>query len=160
MSLSELRAINDLPSSSTRIHPGQRLVVSSRPEAAPRSVPRPRPVASTRDTYTVRSGDTLGTIADAHGIGLSTLRRLNGMASRTTRIYPGQELVVREAAETAEVADAFESTAYRIRRGDTLTTIARRFGVSVEELRRWNEIDSDRIVIGQSITIRGSGGSQ
>jgi membrane-bound lytic murein transglycosylase D len=160
MSLSELRALNHLPSGSTGIHPGQRLVVSSTPEAAPRSVPRPLPVASTRETYTVRSGDTLGTIADAHGIGLSTLRRLNGMGSRTTRIYPGQELVVREAAETAEVADAFESTAYRIRRGDTLTTIARRFGVSVEELRRWNEIDSDRIVVGQSITIRGNGGSQ
>jgi len=160
MSLSELRALNHLPSGSTGIHPGQRLVVSSTPEAAPRSVPRPLPVASTRETYTVRSGDTLGTIADAHGIGLSTLRRLNGMGSRTTRIYPGQELVVREAAETAEVADAFESTAYRIRRGDTLTTIARRFGVSVEELRRWNQIDSDRIVVGQSITIRGNGGSQ
>ncbi len=156
MSLSGLRALNDLPSGSTRIHPGQRLVVSSRPEA----IPSPGPVASTGDTYTVRSGDTLGTIAEAHGIGLSTLRRLNGMGSRTTRIYPGQRLLVGEAAETVEVADLSESTAYRIRRGDTLTTIARRFGVSVEELRRWNQIDSDRIVVGQSITIRGSGGSQ
>jgi len=32
--------------------------------------------------------------------------------------------------------------------------------VSVEELRRWNQIDSDRIVVGQSITVRASGGSQ
>jgi membrane-bound lytic murein transglycosylase D len=160
MSLSELRGLNDLSPSSSRIHPGQRLVVSSRPETAPRSVPRPRPVASTGETYTVRSGDTLGTIADAHGIGLSTLRRLNGMGSRTTRIYPGQKLVVSEAVEAVAVADASESTAYRIRRGDTLTTIARRFGVSVEELRRWNQIDSDRIVVGQSLTIRGSGGTQ
>jgi LysM repeat protein len=32
--------------------------------------------------------------------------------------------------------------------------------VSVEELRRWNQIDSDRIVVGQAITIRGTGGSQ
>lgn len=156
MSLSELRALNDLPSGSSRIHPGQRLVVSFRPESAP----PPRPAPSPGKTYTVRSGDTLGTIADAHGIGLSTLRGLNGMGSRTTRIHPGQKLVVSEAPETVEVADASESTAYRIRRGDTLTTIARRFGVSVEELRRWNQIDSDRIVVGQSITIRGSGGSQ
>jgi len=157
MSLSELRALNDLPSGSSRIHPGQRLVVSSRPEAAPRSAPKPRPAASAGRTYTVRSGDTLGAIADAHGIGLSTLRRLNGMSSRSTRIHPGQKLVVSEAVA---VADASESTAYRIRRGDTLSTIARRFGVSVEELRRWNQIDSDRIVVGQSINIRGSGGSQ
>jgi membrane-bound lytic murein transglycosylase D len=161
MSLSELRALNDLSPGSSRIHPGQRLVVSSRPEAVPRSVPSPPASAgSGGDIYTVRSGDTLGTIADAHGIGLSTLRRLNGMGSRTTRIYPGQTLVVSEAARPVAAADASESTAYRIRRGDTLTTIARRFGVSVEELRRWNRIDSDRIVVGQSITIRGSGGTQ
>ncbi len=161
MSLSELRALNDLPAGSTRIHPGQRLVVFSGAETAPQPAPRPaRPVASGGETYTVRPGDTLGTIADAHGIGLSTLRRLNGMGSRATRIYAGQTLVVREAAETAAVADASGSTAYRIRRGDTLTTIARRFGVSVDELRRWNQIDSDRIVVGQSITVRASGGSQ
>jgi membrane-bound lytic murein transglycosylase D len=162
MPLSELRALNDLPPGSSRIHPGQRLVVSSRPEAAPPSAPGlpPRPAASAGETYTVRPGDTLGTIADAHGIGLSVLRRLNGMGSRATRIYPGQTLVVREASAPVPVADASESTAYRIRRGDTLTTIARRFGVSVEELRRWNQIDSDRIVVGQSITVRASGGSQ
>jgi LysM repeat protein len=133
--------------------------LSSFPPERARSVPKTASVAG-RAAYTVRSGDTLGTIADAHGIGLSTLRRLNGMGSRTTRIHPGQKLVVSEAPETVEVADASESTAYRIRRGDTLTTIARRFGVSVEELRRWNQIDSDRIVVGQSITIRGNGGHQ
>jgi membrane-bound lytic murein transglycosylase D len=157
MSLTELRALNDLPPGSSRIHPGQRLVVSSRPEAPP---PARRPAATAGETYTVRPGDTLGAIADAHGVGLSTLRRLNGMGSRTTRIYPGQTLVVREAAPPVAVADASESIAYRIRRGDTLTTIARRFGVSVDELRRWNGIDSDRIVVGQSITIRASAGSQ
>jgi LysM repeat protein len=161
MPLSELRALNDLPPGSSRIHPGQRLVVSSRTEAAPRPAPSARrPAASAGETYTVRPGDTLGAIADAHGVGLSTLRRLNGMGSRATRIHPGQTLVVREGADPVGVADASESTAYRIRRGDTLTTIARRFGVSVEELRRWNQIDSDRIVVGQSITVRASGGSQ
>lgn len=164
MSLTELRALNDLPPGSSRIRAGQRLVVSSRPETAPRAERSPRAAAPTASgagrTYTVRSGDTLGAIAEAHGIGLSTLRRVNGMGSRATRIYPGQELVVGEAVKTAEVADTPESTAYRIRRGDTLSTIARRFGVSVEELRRWNQIDSDRIVVGQSLTIRGSGGSQ
>jgi membrane-bound lytic murein transglycosylase D len=164
MSLSALRALNDLPPNSSRIHPGQRLVVSSsagRPAAAPpSSSSKPRAIAGAGGTYTVRPGDTLGAIADAHGVGLSTLRRLNGMGSRATRIYAGQTLVVSEAAEAAAVADASETTAYRIRRGDTLTTIARRFGVSVEELRRWNQIDSDRIVVGQSITVRASGGSQ
>jgi LysM repeat protein len=82
------------------------------------------------------------------------------MPSGSTKIYPGQKLLVNAAEEPVAVADASEATAYRIRRGDTLTTIARRFGVSVEELRLWNQIDSDRIVVGQALTIRATGGSQ
>ncbi|HEY7697396.1 MAG TPA: LysM peptidoglycan-binding domain-containing protein, partial [Vicinamibacteria bacterium] len=170
MSLTELRGLNDIPPGSSRIHPGQRLVVASRQETAPRTKRPDRTAAAAPSersdrtdrgrTYTVRPGDTLGTIADAHAIGLSTLRRLNGMGSRTTRIYPGQTLVVGDSADGVEVADASESIAYRIRRGDTLTTIARKFGVSVEELQRWNRIDPDRLVVGQSISIRGSGGGQ
>jgi membrane-bound lytic murein transglycosylase D len=153
MSLAALRDLNDLPPGSTRIYPGQRLLVSSRADA--QRVPR----SSGGATYTVRPGDTLGGIADAHGIGLSTLRELNGMSSGATRIFPGQPLIVSDRGPVA-VADASEPTAYRIRRGDTLTAIARKFGVSVDELRRWNQIDSDRIVVGQSLTVRAAGGSQ
>ncbi|HJS73983.1 MAG TPA: LysM peptidoglycan-binding domain-containing protein, partial [Vicinamibacteria bacterium] len=162
--VTELRLLNNLAEGSTRIYPGQRLIVSSSAERAERAAPPPRiPRAvspSTGQTYTVRAGDTLGGIADAHGIGLSTLRRLNGMKSRATRINAGQTLIVSETAERPSVASAAEPTAYRIRRGDTLSVIARRFGVSVEELRQWNGIRSDEIYVGQSITVRGAGGSQ
>ncbi|HEY7816659.1 MAG TPA: LysM peptidoglycan-binding domain-containing protein, partial [Vicinamibacteria bacterium] len=169
MPLSELRALNDLSERSTRIYPGQRLIVSSRRASAPRAeAARKSAPSGGGRTYTVRSGDTLGGIADAHGIGLSKLRRLNGMGSRATRIYAGQKLVVSETAERS-LPDGIpngpngpngEAAAYRIRRGDTLSVIARRFGVSVEELRQWNGIDSDDIYVGQSITVRGTGGGQ
>jgi membrane-bound lytic murein transglycosylase D len=162
MPLSELRALNGLPADSTLIVPGQRLLVS--PGAAPAPVPAataateksPRIATAGGDTYLVRAGDTLGGIADAHGIGLSTLRRLNGMSRGATRIYPGQKLVVGEGSGPVAALDG--DTAYRVRRGDSLSTIARRFGVSVDELRRWNQIESDHLVIGQSITIRASSG--
>jgi LysM repeat protein len=160
MSLSELRALNDLPPNSTLIVPGQRLLVSSSAAPAPAAAPeKTAPIAAgARKTYVVRSGDTLGAIADAHGIGLSTLRRLNGMSRGATRIHPGQKLVV--AQDSGPVATLDGEAAYRVRRGDSLTTIARRFGVSVDELRRWNQIESDRLMVGQSITIRASGGGQ
>jgi LysM repeat protein len=80
------------------------------------------------------------------------------MSRGATRIYPGQKLVVGE--RSAPVAALDGETAYRVRRGDSLSTIARRFGVSVDELRRWNQIETDHLVIGQSITIRTSGGGQ
>ncbi len=81
------------------------------------------------------------------------------MSGRQSRIYPGQRLVVREAEAEAVVADAGSSVpssgpvSYRIRRGDTLSKIATRFGVSVDEIRRWNRMSSDRIVAGESLTI-------
>ncbi|HSF14198.1 MAG TPA: LysM peptidoglycan-binding domain-containing protein [Vicinamibacteria bacterium] len=156
MSLADLRRLNGLSSGETRIHPGQRLVVS--PTTAPPSRARRAP-ASLEDVYVVREGDTLGQIADAHDIGLSKLRSLNGLHHRSSRIYPGQKLVVRESAVSAQAEDAAPAggaLTYRIRRGDTLSTIARRFGVSIEDLRRWNRIESDHIVTGQAITIHAS----
>ncbi len=165
MSLDRLRSLNDLPPGSSRIHPGERLVVSA---SSPRPARKAKPAvaAGPGGSYLVRSGDTLGAIADAHGITVSRLRELNGMSSRATRIYPGQRLVVREGNDaellsaSSDAESNSSSTSYRIRRGDTLSTIARRFGVSVNELRRWNQIDSDNIVIGQSLTIYAAGGTR
>jgi membrane-bound lytic murein transglycosylase D len=42
---------------------------------------------------------------------------------------------------------------YTVRRGDTLITVADRFGVSVEELRRWNHLSSNTIAPGRAITV-------
>lgn len=157
MSLGMLREMNDMSARATRIYPGQRLLVRESPKS--RRAPRNTPVPSSGDVYVVGSGDTLGQIADAHRIGLSTLRRLNGMSLRQSRIYPGQKLVVREAEAEAVVADAGSPASssgpvsYRIQPGDTLSKIATRFGVSVHEIRRWNRMSSDRIVAGESLTI-------
>jgi membrane-bound lytic murein transglycosylase D len=42
---------------------------------------------------------------------------------------------------------------YRVKSGDVLGSIARRFGVSVKELKKWNSLKSDRINIGQELTV-------
>jgi len=148
MSLRWLRELNGMRPRSTRIYPGQRLVVTERAAGNIGSTPSSAPVRSATDIYIVQPGDTLGHIAEAHGLGLSVLRRLNGFSSRRTRIYSGQRLRVREAVTADEAA-----TRYRIRRGDTLSTIARRFGVTVGEIRRWNQMSSDQIVTGERLTI-------
>ena len=152
MSLRLLRELNGMRPRSTRIHPGQRLVVTERAAGNIRSTPSSAPVRSATDIYIVQPGDTLGHIAEAHGLGLSVLRRLNGFSSGRTRIYSGQRLRVREAAAVAE-ASTSGTTRYRIRRGDTLSTIARRFGVTVKEIRRWNQMSTDQIVAGERLTI-------
>ena len=156
MSLSELRALNGMASRATRIYPGQKLIVTERAAATLSTSRRASAAPRGGATYTVQPGDTMGQIADDHGIGLSTLRRLNGFSGRRSRIYPGQELYVREA--TVAQADAGPMS-YRVRRGDTLSKIARRFGVTVEDIREWNDISSDHIIAGERISIHVGAGT-
>ena len=156
MSLSELRALNGMASRATRIYPGQKLIVTERAAATLSTSRRASAAPRGGATYTVQPGDTMGQIADDHGIGLSTLRRLNGFSGRRSRIYPGQELYVPEA--TVAQADAGPMS-YRVRRGDTLSKIARRFGVTVEDIREWNDISSDHIIAGERISIHVGAGT-
>jgi membrane-bound lytic murein transglycosylase D len=156
MSLEQLRALNGMAPTATRIYPGQKIIVS---EAAAASLSASRhasaaPSANGAATYTVRSGDTLGQIAEEQGVPISTLRRLNGLSSRQTRIYPGQQLYVREAPTPTYASADIGPMSYRIRSGDTLSRIARRFGVSIDDIREWNNISSDHIVAGDQLTIR------
>ena len=157
MSIGMLREMNDMSARATRIYPGQRLLVYESPRA--RRVPRNNLDPSSKNVYVVQPGDTLIQIADVHRIELTRLQRLNGMSRRESVIYPGQRLLVREAGAEAVVAasrlkeSSSHPVRYRIRRGDTLSKIATRFGVSVGEIRRWNRMSSDRIVAGESLTI-------
>ena len=130
-SAGELKRLNKLDRSV--IHPGQKL--------------RLRPASS--GTYLVRRGDTLSEIAEANGVTEGQLRKLNNL--RGDRIGAGQRLRLR-AGET----DSEEATEYLVRRGDTLSKIARRFDVGVGFLKQLNGLKSDRIRPGQKLRLRAS----
>ncbi len=82
------RIKNDNGLSSNLIHPGQQLRVGAAASSASASGG-----GSDGKSYTVRSGDTPGAIADRHGVGLSDLLQANRLGRRST-IYPGQTLVI------------------------------------------------------------------
>jgi membrane-bound lytic murein transglycosylase D len=95
--LSQLRSWNGLRPGSSYIRVGQKLVVY--PPATTRSptlaVQRPANMAGmARYAYTVRPGDTLGQIAEAHDVGLSKLRSWNGIRTSSNYIRVGQRLVI------------------------------------------------------------------
>ena len=107
---------------------------------------------STRTTYRVRTGDTLSEIADRFdGVSLSDLRRWNGLMS--SRIYVGQTLRLQPGDTPTEP----KTMTYRVRRGDTLSEIAERFGTSTRALRQTNNLRGSRIRIGQTLTVPTSG---
>ena len=126
----------------TKITAGEYLLV--RPQTAT------DPASSTTGYYLVRSGDNLGLIARRHNTTVADLMRWNGL--RSTRINPGQRLAVGGPAASAD-----EIQHYRIRKGDNLAVIARRFNVTVDDLKRWNGLRSTVIHAGRTLEIRRSG---
>ncbi|MEM6644861.1 MAG: LysM peptidoglycan-binding domain-containing protein, partial [Bacteroidota bacterium] len=114
--------------------------------------------SNTRVTYRVRRGDTLNKIARRYGVSVSDLRNWNSL--RSSRINAGQRLSIYADNPTAASNSASSGSSkvtYRVRRGDTLSGIAERYGVRVSDIRRWNNLSSSRIRSGQRLTIERSG---
>ncbi len=102
--------------------------------------------ASAPATHTVRSGETLSTIARKYGTTVSTLRKWNDMGS-SNRIRAGQVLQVRGDA-TAEYV------VHQIRRGENLSTIAKKYSTTVDKIISSNKIaNPNELVTGQKLTI-------
>ena len=105
-------------------------------------------------TYTVVKGDSLWSIASRYGISVNDLRRANNLSSDTLSI--GQVLIIPGVSDGNEGNNGTgPSTTYTVVRGDSLWSIANRFGVTVQQIRDANNLTSDTLSIGQVLTIPG-----
>jgi lipoprotein-anchoring transpeptidase ErfK/SrfK len=103
--------------------------------------------------YIVQPGDTMLSIAARHGVSVSQLARANGL-HWSSWVYVGQRLTI--PGRTAGSHQSSGSTIYIVRRGDTLTRIASRHGVSVTSLARANGLHLySWVYAGQRLTIPG-----
>lgn len=107
---------------------------SERPEPEPEPAPNPNP---TTQTYTVVPGDTLYSIATRYRTTIAELAALNGILNPNL-IYPGQVLNVPDFSAPVST--------YTVRPGDTLSSIAGRFGTSVGELASINNISNPNLI--------------
>jgi membrane-bound lytic murein transglycosylase D len=104
-----------------------------------------------RDTWrfhVVKEGETLSDIAVALHSSATQIATVNGVTAAEP-IAPGDTLVIPVAAGSASTGQQ----RYTLRRGDTLVTVADRFGVSVEQLRSWNRLTSGRVAPGRSLYV-------
>jgi peptidoglycan endopeptidase LytE len=109
-------------------------------------------------TYRVQMGDTLGSIAARFGTTVSALASVNHIRNPNL-IYPGQLLVISGGSTTGGSWGAPAGSTYRVQAGDTLGSIAARYGTSVATLAAINHIaDPNLIYVGQLLTISGNGG--
>lgn len=106
-------------------------------------------VTATADaaTHTVKSGDTLHSISQQYGTSVSAIKAENGLKSNL--ILPNQVIKVNEAKAATESA-----TEYTVVSGDTLGKIASKYDVTVSQLKAWNNLSSDLIIVGQTLSLQ------
>ncbi|MFW6276543.1 MAG: LysM peptidoglycan-binding domain-containing protein, partial [Bacteroidota bacterium] len=100
--------------------------------------------------HKVRRGETIGAIAERYGVKISELREWNFREIKGNTIYSGSRLKIYRD-KTGSSAPQY----YKVRPGDTLISIARKFGVSVHTLKSNNKnINPTRLQIGQTLRIQ------
>ena len=112
-----------------------------------KNIPYGESIPST--TYTVQRGDTLWNIAKKFNTNVNEIKRLNNLKSNV--LYVGQTLKVPEYYKAEDT-----NISYVVKRGDSLYSIARQYGVNVNDLKKINNLTSDLLSIGQIINIPSS----
>jgi membrane-bound lytic murein transglycosylase D len=105
--------------------------------------------------HSVRKGETLGVIARKYGSTVTELTQANNISVRKP-LRIGQELMIPISGmmpAQAASGTAAPGTVYTVVRGDTLSRIASRFGVSVDQLRTWNNLKSTQLAVGQKLAV-------
>jgi len=112
-----------------------------------------------RITHIVNKGDSFWELAKQYKVDMHKLAKWNGMAIRDP-LRQGQKIVIWKNNSPAQASlserkpsDTIKAISYTVRNGDSLSRIASRYKVSVNDLHRWNTIDSKYLQPGQRIKV-------
>lgn len=157
VTVSRLKDWNDLRSN--KIVVGQRLKVVSSVDKGEIEVDGDADVQENATTHKVRRGESLFSIAEDYGVTIDNLKDWNNLSGSS--IDAGQTLIVSASAAKALKKSSGSSskksatTKHKVRRGETLGSIAEDYGVTVDKLKDWNDLSSSRINVGQTLVVKG-----
>ncbi|MEW4210710.1 LysM peptidoglycan-binding domain-containing protein [Priestia megaterium] len=169
VTVEDLKKWNGL--SSTLIYSNQTLQIgSTSTDSSSSSTPT---TTSSNHTYTVKSGDTLYRIAKNNGTSVQQLKEWNNISSHL--IYVNQVLkisgtgtvssspsapVQEKTNETQASPAPSNSKSYKVQPGDTMWSVAQRHGISISQLKQWNNLSSNTIYINQVLQVGGQAAAQ
>jgi LysM repeat protein len=159
----DIRRWNGLKSN--KIIAGQTLKIFTNYPYAPDSdnVPTTSTSSGNAVHYKIKSGDTLGDIAELYNVRASDIRGWNGIGG--SKIIAGETLIVypnssgnsnNNVSSDKTISSQTSSGKYfthKIQMGETISTIARKYNVTESDIRRWNDITGSKIVAGKSLKI-------
>lgn len=102
------------------------------------------------DTYIVKKGDNIYSIARKYNTTVDNIKKLNNLTSNYLNI--GQKLVVKSIPSTIKVPME-EGNYYTVVKGDTLYSIARKYNLSVDDLKKLNNLTNNVLNVGQRLKV-------
>ncbi len=117
-----------------------------------------------KDSYVyhkIKKGENLGLIAAQYGVSIASIKQWNDLSDN--KIVAGKRLKIYtdESYEVVSTENAFDNTKgsfynYKVKKGDTIGQIAERYHISINEIRKWNNLKGNKIIAGQNIKIYSS----
>ena len=98
-------------------------------------------------SYRVRPGDNLTSIAKANKVDVKDLQHWNNLSGKDLKT--GQTLVMQDTSASSDK----KTTRYKVKKGDTLFLVAKRFNVEMQHLKRWNPRSGHALKPGQTLTV-------
>lgn len=153
LSVASIKELNQIAGNTLRV--GQHLNLPSTVQPAADSTPqRTANTAVASRSYQVRNGDNLWQIAKANNVSVTDIQRWNALKGHSLRV--GQDLKLQGTAGAQAVAsiERDDVTYYKVRKGDSLHLIAKRFNVQMKNLQSWNPRTGKALKPGQVLTLR------
>lgn len=132
MTVDELKSLNNLTSNILSI--GQKLIISNGSNVS-------------NNVYVVKKGDTLWSIANNFNVSVNDLKNANNKSNNSLSI--GEQLIIPGKSTGENVSTII----YTVKSGDNLYSIARRYNVTVNEIKSLNNLSSNLLSIGQKLSI-------
>ena len=97
--------------------------------------------------YIVKKGDSLWSIANKYGLTVDKLKDINNLSSNMLSV--GQKLLINDGTNVDNVNENY----YIVKSGDTLYSIAKKYGLTVDELKKMNNLSSNTLSINQKLLV-------
>lgn len=107
---------------------------------------------TTYKDYVVKKGDSLYSIANKNNITVDELKKINNLTSNMLSVGQVLKLPMQDKVE--------EIVMYTVQKGDSLYSIAKKFGITVDEIKSLNNLTSNNLAIGEQLMIKSSTGDE
>lgn len=136
VTVNDLKSINNLTSNTLSV--GQILRIPVEEET------------STASTHIVKSGDTLYSIARQYNTTVDAIKALNNLTTNSLKVGQVLRIPGKEEVETPPEVDYIK---YTVKPGDSLYALARRYGITVDDIKKFNNLTSNNLLVGQELKI-------